>query len=71
MKTKVHVLQLAPMGRLLRKAGADRVSETAKQELREILEDFGIELSRKAIKFANHAGRTTIKGEDVSLASKE
>lgn len=71
MKEKGHVLQLAPMDHLIRKAGAYRVSLTAKQALRDLLEDFAVELSRKAIKFAKHAGRTTIKSEDVLLASKE
>jgi len=71
MKEKGHILQLAPMDHLLRKAGAYRVSLTAKKELRNLLEDFAIELSRKAIKFASHAGRTTIKGEDILLAAKQ
>jgi len=64
-------LQLATMDHLLRKAGASRVSLTAKKELRKVLEEFALEVGRKAITFANHAKRTTIKGEDVSLASKE
>ncbi len=70
MKEKGHILQLAPMDHLMRKAGASRVSITAKKQLRDLLEDFAVELSRKAIKFASHAGRTTIKREDVSLAAK-
>ena len=69
VKEKGFVLQLAPMDHLMRKAGAYRVSETAKRELRKILEGFAVELSRKAIKLANHAGRTTIKDEDLSLAN--
>jgi histone H3/H4 len=71
MKEKGRVLQLAPMDRLLRKAGAERVSLSAKEELRRVLEEFGISISRKAIEFANHAGRTTIKSDDVLLASKQ
>lgn len=71
MKEKGHILQLAPMDHLLRKAGAERVSQTAKKALRQVLEEFAIILSRKAIVFANHAGRTTIKSEDVMLASKQ
>ena len=71
MREKGYILQLAPMDHLLRKAGAYRVSLTAKKALRNVLEELAIKLSRKAIRFANHAGRTTIKGEDVLLASKE
>ena len=51
-------------------AGAYRISLSAKEELRTILEEFAINLSGKAIKFAKHAGWTTIKGEDLSLALK-
>jgi len=69
-KDKIHALQLASMGNLLKMAGAYRISLSAKEELRTILEEFAINLSGKAIKFAKHAGRTTIKGEDLSLALK-
>jgi len=69
MRGKEYILQLATMDHLLRKAGAYRVSSTAKEALRKVLEEFALELSENAIKFANHAGRTTIKGEDVLLAS--
>ncbi len=70
MKEKGGILQLAPMGRLLKEAGAYRVSKSAKKELGVILEEFAINLSRRAIKLAKHAGRSTIKGEDLLLATK-
>lgn len=70
MRDKGHILQLASVDHLIRHAGASRVSVTAKEELRKILEEFAIKLSRKAIKFASHAGRTTVRGEDISLAAK-
>lgn len=68
MREKGHILQLAPMDHLIRESGANRVSDSAKRELRKIIESFALNLSRKAIKLANHAGRTTVKGEDISLA---
>ena len=58
------------MDRLLKKHGAARVSETGKAALKKALEETAEELSRKAIKFANHAGRKTIKAVDVQLAKK-
>jgi histone H3/H4 len=62
------VLPLAPVERVIRKAGADRVSEGAGMELAKVLEDYGLEVSREAITLAKHAGRITIKEEDIRLA---
>lgn len=62
------ILPLATVERVIRNAGADRVSEGAGIALAKILEDFGIEVSREAIELAKHAGRTTVKEEDIRLA---
>lgn len=65
-----HSLSLAGMEKLLRKAGALRVSDKAKEAFREVLEDIGEDLGNKAIKFAEHSKRKTIKAEDIKLAHK-
>lgn len=65
-----YILPGAAMEKLLRKAGATRVSEDAKEALREVLEDLAQEIGEKAIKFAQHSGRKTIKKSDIKLASK-
>ncbi|MCE8425054.1 MAG: histone family protein [Candidatus Methanoperedens sp.] len=62
------ILPLAPVERIIRKAGADRVSESAGVELAGVLEDYGIEVSREAMVWAKHAGRTTVKDEDIRRA---
>jgi histone H3/H4 len=64
-------LAVAPMHRLCKKAGADRVSEAAAKELAKVLEEIGIKISREALDFAMHAGRKTIKAEDIEIASKK
>lgn len=65
------LLPLAAMERILKKGDQDiRVSEPAKVELRAILEEHGEEIAKIAAKFALHAGRKTIKAEDVKLAMK-
>lgn len=62
------ILPLAPVERIIRKAGAERVSYDASVELAKVLEDYGIEVSREAIILAKHARRTTVKEEDIRLA---
>ena len=60
----------AAMDRLMRTAGAERVSDNAKKVLRDHLEGQGSEISRLAKIFAEHAKRNTIKQEDILLAIK-
>lgn len=64
-------LPLAAMERILKK-GEDniRVSDPAKEELRIILEQHAEQIAKKAASLAIHAGRRTIKAEDIRLAVK-
>jgi len=63
-------LPLAAMEKILKKAGAERVADNAKTTLRDIIEDIAEEISTQATKLAVHAGRKTVKSEDIRLASK-
>ncbi len=64
-------IAVAPMHRLCKKAGADRVSEAAAKELAKALEEIGVKIAKEALDFAMHAGRKTIKSEDIEIAAKK
>ncbi len=65
-----NTLPLAAMEKLLKKAGANRVSEDAKEALRDLLEEYADNIGKKASEFSRHSGRVTVKGVDIKLASK-
>jgi histone H3/H4 len=61
-------LPTASVDKLIRKAGAYRVSQGAAQELASYLEEIAIEVAREAVTLSEHAGRKTVKAEDIKLA---
>ena len=61
-------ISLSSMEKILKEAGAERVSPSACIALREILEEIAREISEKAVKIAKHARRKTVRGEDIWLA---
>ena len=64
-------IPLAAMEKIIREAGAERVSEEAKQILNELLFNYSESIARKSIMFAEHAMRETIKAKDIKLAIKK
>ncbi|MBQ6512829.1 histone family protein [Methanobrevibacter sp.] len=60
----------APIARIIKDAGAERVSEDAKAELAAYVEEVAREVAVEANKVAKIAKRKTIKADDIKLAIK-
>ncbi len=54
--------------KILKNAGAGRVSDSAASELARALNVFGYQIAKKAVKLAAHAKRHTVKKADIELA---
>jgi DNA-binding protein len=67
---KSSELGLSAMYRILKKAGADRVSDESAEELRRVIEEIAISIAKSAVEMSEHAGRKTVRGDDVKLAAK-
>jgi len=64
------MLPVSPFERISKKAGVKRISKDAVEELRDIIEEIGIEMAEKATKISRHAGRRTVKREDIQFITK-
>ena len=65
-----RLIPLAAMEKILKLAGAERVSDKSKVALKEVLEEIAEEIATDAVRFAQHAGRKTVKAGDIKLAAK-
>ena len=64
------LLPLAAMEKILKQAGADRVSDKAKSALKQVIEEAAEQIAAQAVKLAVHAGRKTVKAGDIKLAAR-
>ncbi|HUH79621.1 MAG TPA: histone [Methanoregula sp.] len=63
-------LSQAAVERIIKKAGAERVSADATEALAQLMEEYGIFLAREAKKMSDHAGRKTMRGSDIQMAAE-
>ena len=61
-------LPKAPITRMFKKLGGDRLSADARDLILEDVEDYARGLMKDSLKISKHAGRKTVMAEDVRLA---
>ncbi len=59
---------LAQVSRVLKNAGAKRVSSDAAKTFSDALYDIALEYAEKAVDIARYGDRKTVKADDVKLA---
>lgn len=60
----------APVARIIKESGAERVSEDAKVALADYLDEVARDVAKEANNVAKIAKRKTVKAEDIKLAIK-
>lgn len=65
-----HTIPLAISERILKNAGAPRVSEDAKVAFSTILQEIAEDIGGRASMISKHAGRKTVQEEDIKIAAK-
>jgi len=60
---------IAPMRRLLKKAGDLRISPAAAEELRRAVGTYGLRVAQYAVETAQSEGRKTVLERDIKAAS--
>lgn len=63
-------LPLAPLKRIFKKVGAERVSDDTVEILSEHLESQAEIIAQNTLNMATHAGRKTLQSGDIELAIK-
>ncbi|AMD29624.1 MAG: NFYB/HAP3 family transcription factor subunit [Candidatus Nanopusillus acidilobi] len=71
MAKRTTPIPVAPLYRILRKAGASRVGQDAKLAMVESVLQVAEAISARAIELAKHAGRKTVHEDDIRLAIRE
>ncbi|OGI15917.1 histone [Candidatus Micrarchaeota archaeon RBG_16_49_10] len=66
----VRSFPLAPLEKIAREAGAERVAISAVEALKDAVLDVADVIAMDAVAASKHAGRVTVKASDIKLAVK-
>ncbi len=66
----VRDFPLAPLEKIAREAGAERVAVSAVKALKESVLDVAEAIARDAVSASHHAGRVTVKASDIKIACR-
>lgn len=64
-------LSISAFHRILKKTGAERVSDDAAEELRDTMQQIASDLAKDVVTAAKHAGRKTVLKEDIEFVMRE
>ena len=66
-----YTIPIAPMSRIMKSQGAQRVSRDASEALNGAMMEYAEDLSSRAVDLCHHAGRQTVTASDIKLALKQ
>jgi len=64
-------LPVAAVVRVAKNNGAERVGSDASEAMVKMTEDYLAKLVKEAVRLAEHAGRKTLKEEDIEMAAEK
>jgi len=62
---------MTPFERIIKKTGIKRVSREAMEEIRDCIEDMALDISEQASRLSKHAGRKTVRKDDIEFVAKK
>ncbi len=63
-------LSQAAVERIMKNAGAGRISADATEILAVLMEEYAAFITKEAKKMSDHAGRKTLRGSDIRIAAE-
>ena len=67
---QTSIMPKAPVARILFKAGAKRVAQSAADTFADVLTQIAEDIASRAVQIAKHSGRKTVQDGDIKLAAK-
>jgi len=64
------MLSLLGFEKIAKKNGVKRISHDAVEELRDVIEEKGMEIAEKSVRLSRHANRRTLMASDVKFIIK-